>query len=38
MKDRSSAANGLKQRVAPEEFKTQLVKTLFDINLTFKKV
>jgi hypothetical protein len=25
-------------RHAPEEFNTQLVKTLFDINLTFKKV
>ncbi|XP_046853330.1 ATP-binding cassette sub-family C member 5-like isoform X2 [Xenia sp. Carnegie-2017] len=36
-KEDRSAANGLKQRVAPEEFKTELVKTLFDINLTFKK-
>lgn len=39
---RSSAADGGKPvgrgGPAPEEFKTQLVKTLFDIDVTFKKV
>ncbi|CAB3994524.1 multidrug resistance-associated 5 isoform X1 [Paramuricea clavata] len=47
-KDRSSATNGSRSGggrggppgrggPAPEEFKTQLVKTLFDVNVTFNK-
>jgi hypothetical protein len=49
VKDRSSATNGGRSGggrggspgrggPAPEEFKTQLVKTLFDVNVTFNKV